>query len=1327
MPFNKLRLFASIILVSALVFIISCGGGGGGGSSPAPPYDDQIFTFEGSIPQSASNGAPENVFRASDFTGGRYSIVATDRYLNNELVAASVSGSTFSLRFSPARSDSFIMITVKENATNRFLYRNLIGRIPKFSEIPAGLKSVKIKNIEINDFSTSLALFCAEKNIDPPPFINLSAYQGETSIVKNYDEIKNISQTQIVNNAGGLANVLELARACVSLMHVLTSDSVSADEKNQILPPPRNIIEASGALEAFVYALQSTGPLTEIKAKGLSESVSVNKTVINSVTAPASIKAVIDSIKSLDKVANPVFSAASGTYDKTFEVAIVTATSGAKIYYTADGKVPNSSSTLYQAPILIDKTQKISAIAVKSEMIESDVVSQNYTLNIIEPPKRVSAPVFDPPPGTYQTGYEVKISTSTGQALIYYTTDSSDPVPGVSRLYSDSSPVILNSSLTLKAVAVKQGYLNSSVTGGAYEAVDVPLKASAPVFSVAPGVYNSTREVDITTATAGASIYYTLDGSEPNLNSILYSKPVVVAKTLTIKAYAVKAGMLSSAPVSAAYEIIKTSTAASAPEFNYESGIYENTLEVLLSSKTPGAEIYYTLDHSAPSADSLKYSGTIEISATTTVKAIAIKTGYANSEVSTAEYTLNIHNPANIAKVTGLFYYSVNKIIKWSPVAVEGKQVEYAVRIDGNLMPQYLSRPEFSVAMFMSGSRTVQVQAKIAGSLHPLDFGPLSDIYKFTIKASSDLPQVTGIDSRSGYFNWQPLADAETVYGYRVMFDDDISNLFITRLACYGVPPGLVKGPHKLRVQAVTLDESDIQITVTDEGPWSVEYSFFVEDGTRPYESIPYPENFGYEPTAKELKWSLNEPVSNFIFHILASYDRPSGNVYSKLIEVVSTDSVSLEMVKNRLPMDSFNCVLEVCSFDGFNYSMKSAAIKLPVGDLPEIGKVGGIAYNPASKILTWQTVYANEQPCVYRVKVDGYLSGMVYTKNEYNAAALRSGTHEVLVQAVLQTYNPELNGPFSDPFDLFIDTSVPQVMGLAYVHSRKLIRWLPVVINEQICFYRVKVDGREAPNLSVRSEYSVDALSPGTHEISVRAVIADTSPEINGPYSEVCVFNTQVNQESGELPRITQIQLDSYNSILRWQPVLVDKLPIASYVVELDGVIMTHNNNLTYTASASYGISENVSLGPHTVRVKPILAGKVPPVEGQFSEPVQFYLQRNDALFKKVSPSENLIFDEQNQTLYWDKAKSTTGTPTYNVIGYFNTGANISEQSFPIQETRLNLGVLKFDPRFLSMPSGKYSIEVQSGLIENSKAKGLKTPAIILDLTDERRWENIK
>ncbi|HOT77629.1 MAG TPA: hypothetical protein PK467_17720, partial [Candidatus Wallbacteria bacterium] len=121
------------------------------------------------------------------------------------------------------------------------------------------------------------------------------------------------------------------------------------------------------------------------------------------------------------------------------------------------------------------------------------------------------------------------------------------------------------------------------------------------------------------------------------------------------------------------------------------------------------------------------------------------------------------------------------------------------------------------------------------------------------------------------------------------------------------------------------------------------------------------------------------------------------------------------------------------------------------------------------------------------------------------------------------------------------------------------------------------------------------------------------------------------------------------------------------------------------------------------------------------------FFLQRNDALFKKVSPADNLIFDEQNQTLYWDKAKSSTGTPTYNVIGYFNTGANISEQSFPIQETRLNLGVLKFDPRFLSMPSGKYSIEVQSGLIENSKARGLKTQAIILDLTDDRRWENIK
>lgn len=1330
--YNRLLLAISFF-ISGLVILNGCGGGGGGGSSVSTPgvNYESFFYFEGAIPQAHQSVSPAGApaMRASDFTSGRYSLVATDRYLNNELVAAAISDDKFSLRFAPSDKDSFIMLTVKENSTGRFLYRNLIGRIPKYSEIPPGLKSVSVKNIEINDFSTALALFSAEKNITPPAFIDLSVYRGETAITKNYDEIKNISQSMIVNGSGGLLNVTELAKSARTLIYVLSADTLDASVKNGVLPPPRNFIEASEALRSFVYAAGSAAALAEIKSKGLAESVVINKTAVDSSTAPESIKSIIDGIVPLEKVAAPVLTPAGGTYDRTLEVSISCATGGAKIYYTLDGKTPNSSSALYQSPIEVSGTLKITAMAVKNEMIESDIVSASYTLDIVVPPQTAAAPVFDPPPGTYAPGERIKMSTATAGADIYYTTGSGPPAPETSLLYSDTNPVTLSETAFLKAVAVKQGFINSEITSGTYEIVDVPLKVATPVFSITPGVYNSTREVAITVATPGASIFYTLDGTEPNLNSILYSGPLVAWRAVTIKAFAVKSGYVNSDAVSGTYEIQLSTTAASAPRFNYESGIYDTTLEVLLTCDTPGAEIFYTLDHTVPTLESPKFTGTIEIAITTTIRAVAIASGYANSEVAPAEYTIILHDQASITKPTGLFYYSVDKVIKWKPVTLEGRQIEYAVRIDGSLIPYYVPKPEFSVAMFLTGWRTVQVQAKIAGSSHPLDFGPLSDILRFNIKSVSTLPQVLIIDifMSSGYISWAPSGEAGDMYSYRIMFDDDIGGIYITKPACYGIPPGMAKGIHKLRVQTVMIDSSDLQITVLDEGPWSAEYNFELEDDNRPYESIPYPENFGYEPLADELKWSLAQPVSNYVYKIYANYSRPGGSVYTKLLDVVSTDSVALSTIKSKLPSDSSNCILEVTAFDGFNQGLKSSPIWLPVGDLPEIAKVGGLKYNPTSKLITWDSVYADDQPCVYRIKIDGEAKYNVLGKNEYNAAAIPSGTHEITIQALLQNYNPELSGPYSDLLEIFIDTNVPQVSGLAYVHSRKIVRWLPVVISDQICYYRVKVDGTERPDLYIKPEFSADYLSQGTHEVAVKAVLANVKPEITGPYSELYVFDTRAGEESSELGKIIQLNFDAYNNIVRWQPVLVEKLPVASYIVELDGVIMTHGDNRNYTQSASYGIDENVSAGAHTLRVKPILANKVPPVEGAFSDVFNFYVQRTDALYKKIKEPASSRFDEDNQTLSWDKALTSLGISSYNVIGYFNTGANVSEQSFPIQETRLNLGVLKFDPRFLSMPSGKYSVEIQGAVIENSKAKSLKTPALILELTDDRKWLNIK
>jgi len=78
---------------------------------------------------------------------------------------------------------------------------------------------------------------------------------------------------------------------------------------------------------------------------------------------------------------------------------------------------------------------------------------------------------------------------------------------------------------------------------------------SSPVFSPSQGEVNAGTEVKITSATDGASIYYTLNNDEPTTSSTLYTAPIVIDKDVTIKAIAVKDGMENSAVATAAYTV----------------------------------------------------------------------------------------------------------------------------------------------------------------------------------------------------------------------------------------------------------------------------------------------------------------------------------------------------------------------------------------------------------------------------------------------------------------------------------------------------------------------------------------------------------------------------------------------------------------------------------------------------------------------------------------------------------------------------------------------------------------------------------------------------
>ncbi len=74
-----------------------------------------------------------------------------------------------------------------------------------------------------------------------------------------------------------------------------------------------------------------------------------------------------------------------------------------------------------------------------------------------------------------------------------------------------------------------------------------------PVFSLEGGLHTTIQPIEITTETEGATIYYTLDGTEPNENSLVYTEPIHIDEPTTIKAIAMKEGLAKSQVATESY------------------------------------------------------------------------------------------------------------------------------------------------------------------------------------------------------------------------------------------------------------------------------------------------------------------------------------------------------------------------------------------------------------------------------------------------------------------------------------------------------------------------------------------------------------------------------------------------------------------------------------------------------------------------------------------------------------------------------------------------------------------------------------------------------
>jgi len=183
-----------------------------------------------------------------------------------------------------------------------------------------------------------------------------------------------------------------------------------------------------------------------------------------------------------------------------------------------------------------------------------------------------------------------------------------------------------------------------------------PSQVATPTFNPGSGTYISAPTVTIATSTAGATIYYTTDGSTPTTSSTVYTAPVpITTATATtpegLQAIATKSGLKNSSVGTASYIVNPSAPVAATPTFSPAAGSYPSAQSVTISTTTSGATIYYTTDGSNPTTSSKVYSSPVSVSASETLSAIAVASGFANSAVGTASYTIGSGSGGSFASL----------------------------------------------------------------------------------------------------------------------------------------------------------------------------------------------------------------------------------------------------------------------------------------------------------------------------------------------------------------------------------------------------------------------------------------------------------------------------------------------------------------------------------------------------------------------------------------------------------------------------------------------------------------------------------------------------
>jgi len=375
-------------------------------------------------------------------------------------------------------------------------------------------------------------------------------------------------------------------------------------------------------------------------------------------------------------VAAPAFSPAGGVYASAQSVAITSTTPGASIYYTTDSATPTTHSTLYTGPVTVGRTDTVKAIAVAAGIRPSQVSAALYTI-----------PVAAGNGPDYLNGFTAAGLTFNGTATLngtsleltngnyseagsaffntpvnaqFFTSDftfqlTDAQADGITICVQNQGPTALgNGGGDLgyggigNSVAVKFDLYNNAGEGtnstGIYTGGEDPF---VPAIDLTPSGIDLHSGDVLRARLQYYNPYLTLEIVDTTNSTKYFSTVFTIDIPATTGGNTAYVGFTGGTGGLTAIQEILTwdhlsypGNVAALPAFDPPAGTYTGAQHVTITDGTPGAVIYYTTNGTTPTKESTKYTAPITVSASSTIKAMAVAPEYLNSSVATASYTI---------------------------------------------------------------------------------------------------------------------------------------------------------------------------------------------------------------------------------------------------------------------------------------------------------------------------------------------------------------------------------------------------------------------------------------------------------------------------------------------------------------------------------------------------------------------------------------------------------------------------------------------------------------------------------------------------------------